>query len=175
VIDLDARALVSSLDAISRAELREALSDKKLLEENRAARNAAIAEAARVYYGEFSARTAAARIAAELLQYANVGWCTDFARKGCAPQASERRKRMFLILRLSGGRPTGMRTIQEIIGRSWNYSKNECAKPPLEIAHVKQEDDNHERKTKPSINPDRFGQEGRSGKNFGARAGRGGA
>ncbi len=135
VIDLDARALVSSLDAISRAELRAALSDKNLLAENRAARNSEIADLACCHYAEFSPTSAAKRLAADLASYARGEWKKDFLRLKTAPQAGERRRRFFLIMRLSGGRPTGVRTIQEILVPHKMFFKKRCAKHPIDSAH----------------------------------------
>lgn len=121
VKQFDPAEFVRSLDAISRADLREALADRAARAADRAARDAEIADFCAIFFGERSQRGAAMAFINETARYRRTDWPRDQARGGVDARAGSRRSRLFAIMRLSGGKPNRIRTIQEILAKSGKF------------------------------------------------------
>ncbi|GAA5264275.1 hypothetical protein ACOSOMT5_P0695 [Acidiphilium sp. MT5] len=119
--DFDPINFVRGLDAVSRADLRAALMDQAQRAADRTARDAQIAEFCAIFFGERSQRGAAMAFIDEASRYRRTDWPRDQTRGGVDPRAGSRRVRLFAIMRLSGGEPNRIRTIQNILAKSGKF------------------------------------------------------
>jgi hypothetical protein len=119
--DFDPNEILRGLSPIELIELRQALADASRRAADRAALHAAITDFCVSFYGNLKKRPAARGFVEELLSYRRKNWPHDKVRGGVHHRAGDRRTKLFKIMRLCGGEPYRMRTIQDILSKSKRF------------------------------------------------------